>query len=39
MQQRETLEKAKQAALDECNKGGKSCRIVDAACADGRDRP
>lgn len=36
--QRETLDKAKQAALDECNKAGKSCRIVDAVCADGRGR-
>jgi hypothetical protein len=36
--QRDSLEKAKQAALDECNKTGKSCRIIDAACADGRDR-
>jgi uncharacterized caspase-like protein len=36
--QRDTLEKAKQAALDECNKAGKSCRIIDAVCADGRGR-
>jgi hypothetical protein len=37
--QRDTLEKAKQAALDECGKAGKSCRIIDAVCADGRGRP
>jgi hypothetical protein len=36
--QRDTLEKAKQAALDDCRKGGNSCRIIDAVCADGRDR-
>ncbi|MBV8926366.1 MAG: caspase family protein [Bradyrhizobium sp.] len=36
--QRDTPEKAKQAALDECGKAGKSCRIIDAVCADGRDR-
>lgn len=37
--QRDSLEKAKQAALDECQKGGKACRIIDAVCADGRGRP
>jgi hypothetical protein len=38
MKQRDSLEKAKEAALDECNKAGKSCRIIDSVCADGRGR-
>ncbi len=33
--QRDTLERARTAALDECGKSGKSCRIIDAVCADG----
>jgi hypothetical protein len=33
--QRDTLDHAKNAALDECGKSGKSCRIIDAVCADG----
>ena len=36
--QRDTVQRAKDAALDECNKTGKSCRIVDAVCADGSGR-
>lgn len=37
--QRDTLQKAREAALDECGKSGKSCRIIDAVCANdpGRD--
>ena len=38
MRQRDTVQKAKDAALDECNKAGKSCRIVGAVCADGSGR-
>jgi hypothetical protein len=38
LMQRDTVERAKDAALDECNKTGKSCRIVDAVCADGTGR-
>ena len=36
--QRESVQKAKQAALDECDKAGKSCRIIGAVCADGSGR-
>jgi hypothetical protein len=36
--QRDTVQKAKVAALDECSKSGKSCRIIDAVCADGSGR-
>jgi hypothetical protein len=36
--QRETIQRAKDAALDECGRTGKSCRIVDAVCADGSGR-
>ena len=36
--QRENIEKAKRAALDECGEGGRSCRIVGAVCADGSGR-
>jgi hypothetical protein len=36
--QRETVDKAKFAALDECGKAGKSCRIIGAVCADGSGR-
>lgn len=35
---RDTVQKAKEAALDECGKTGKSCRIIGAACADGSGR-
>jgi hypothetical protein len=37
--QRDTPERAKEAALDECGKTGKSCRIIDAVCANGTGRP
>ncbi len=36
--QRETIQRAKQAALDECGKTGKSCRVIGAVCADGSGR-
>jgi Caspase domain/Domain of unknown function (DUF4189) len=36
--QRDTVEKAKAAALDECGKTGKSCRVIGATCADGSGR-
>jgi hypothetical protein len=36
--QRETIQRAKQAALDDCGKTGKSCRIIGAVCADGSGR-
>ncbi|HLG80168.1 MAG TPA: caspase family protein [Bradyrhizobium sp.] len=36
--QRETVQKAKDAALGECSKSGKACRIVGAVCADGSGR-
>jgi hypothetical protein len=36
--QRDTVQRAKDAALDECGKTGKSCRIIDAVCADGSGR-
>jgi Caspase domain/Domain of unknown function (DUF4189) len=36
--QRETVQRAKDAALDECGKAGKSCRIIGAVCADGSGR-
>jgi hypothetical protein len=36
--QRDTVQKAKDAALDECGKTGKSCRIIGAVCADGSGR-
>ena len=35
---RDTVQRAKEAALDECGKTGKSCRIIGAACADGSGR-
>ena len=34
----DTVQRAKDAALDECGKTGKSCRIIDAVCADGSGR-
>jgi Caspase domain/Domain of unknown function (DUF4189) len=36
--QRDTVQRAKDAALDECGKTGKSCRIIGAVCADGSGR-
>ncbi len=36
--QRETIARARQAALDECGKTGKSCRIIGSVCADGSGR-
>ena len=36
--QRETVERAREAALDECGKTGKSCRVIGAVCADGSGR-
>jgi hypothetical protein len=36
--QRDSVQKAKDAALDECNKAGKSCRIIGSVCADGSGR-
>jgi Caspase domain/Domain of unknown function (DUF4189) len=36
--QRDTVQKAKDAALDACGKSGKSCRIIGAVCADGSGR-
>ena len=36
--QRETVQRAKQAALDECGRTGKSCRVIGAVCADGSGR-
>jgi hypothetical protein len=33
--QRDSVQKAKEAALDECGKAGKACRIIGAVCADG----
>jgi hypothetical protein len=36
--QRDTIEAARSAALDACSKTGKSCRIIDAVCANGTGR-
>jgi hypothetical protein len=36
--QGDTAQRAKAAALDECGKTGKSCRIIGAVCADGSGR-
>jgi len=36
--QRDTVQRAKDAALDECGKTGKSCRVIGAVCADGSGR-
>jgi Caspase domain/Domain of unknown function (DUF4189) len=36
--QRDSVERARDAALDECGKGGKACRIIGAVCADGSGR-
>jgi hypothetical protein len=35
---RDDIQKARQAALDECGKRGKVCRIIGASCADGTGR-
>ena len=35
---RDDIQKAKQAALDECGRRGKACRIIGASCADGTGR-
>jgi hypothetical protein len=36
--QRDTVQKARDAALDECGRTGKACRIIGAVCADGSGR-
>jgi len=36
--QRDTVQKAKDAALDECGRTSKPCRIIGAVCADGSGR-
>jgi hypothetical protein len=36
--QRDTVQRAKDAALDECRRTGKPCRIIGAVCADGSGR-
>jgi hypothetical protein len=36
--QRDTIQRAKEAALADCNKTGKSCRVIGAVCADGSGR-
>jgi hypothetical protein len=36
--QRDTVQRAREAALGECNKTGKSCRVIGAVCADGSGR-
>jgi hypothetical protein len=38
MAARENIQDARQAALDECGKRGKACRIIGASCADGANR-
>lgn len=35
---RDDIQKARQAALSDCGKRGKACRIVSASCADGTSR-
>jgi hypothetical protein len=35
---RDDVQKARQAALDECGRRGKACRIIGASCADGTGR-
>jgi caspase domain-containing protein/uncharacterized protein DUF4189 len=35
---RDDIQKARQAALDECGRRGKGCRIIGASCADGTGR-
>jgi len=36
--QRDSIQRARDTALDECGKAGKSCRIIGAVCADGSGR-
>lgn len=36
--QRDTVQRAREAALDECGKAGKACRVIGAVCADGSGR-
>jgi hypothetical protein len=36
--QRDTVQRARDAALDECGKAGNACRIIGAVCADGSGR-
>jgi hypothetical protein len=36
--QRDSVQHAREAALDECGKTGKSCRVIGAVCADGSGR-
>ena len=36
--QRDTVQKAKDVALDDCGRTGKSCRVIGAVCADGSGR-
>jgi Domain of unknown function (DUF4189)/TIR domain len=38
MTARDNIQDARQAALDECGKRGKACRIIGASCADGANR-
>jgi hypothetical protein len=38
LMQRDTVQKAREAALDDCGKAGKACRIIGAVCADGSGR-
>ena len=35
---RDDIQKARQAALDECGKHGKGCHVIAASCADGTSR-
>lgn len=35
---RDGVQRAREAALDECGKAGKACRIIGAVCADGSGR-
>jgi caspase domain-containing protein/uncharacterized protein DUF4189 len=35
---RDTVQRAREVALDECGKAGKACRIIGAVCADGTGR-
>jgi len=38
LMQRDTVQAAQDAALDECGRAGKSCRIIGAVCANGSGR-
>ena len=35
---RDDIQRAKQAALDDCRKRGRSCRVIASVCADGAER-